>query len=256
MVKKSNKKKMPKNSKQHFHSLQSDNALKSKVLNPDCNKLQRKKKFDKKELIPIFIIFIMFSIGIFLYDKMPEQMPTHWNFEGEIDGYGSKFTGLLLMPIITLGIYLLMSAIPYIAVYKKNIKAFYFYYFGFKIMFIVYMLILYILTLLPNFDIMINMNYVIMPLVAIILFFSGFLMEKSKRNYFIGIRTPWTLSSDKVWNETHKVGAKGFKLIAIIMFISAFIGKCAIIFSVAVLIGFVVVIFVYSYLLFKKEKLN
>jgi uncharacterized membrane protein len=217
------------------------------------NKLKRKEKFDLKELIPIFIILFMFSISIFLYNKMPDQMPTHWNFEGEIDGYGSKFTGLLLMPIITLGIYFLMSIIPYIAVYKKNIKAFYFYYFGFKILFILFMLILYILALLPNFNIMINMNHAIIPFIAIILFFSGFLMEKSKRNYFIGIRTPWTLSSDKVWNKTHKVGAKGFKIISLMMFISAFIGKYAIIFSVSILILFIVYVFIYSYLIFKEN---
>ena len=55
-----------------------------------------------RELIPLALIIIIFSIGIYLYPYMPEQMPIHWNAEGEIDSYGNRFMGLFLIPLITL----------------------------------------------------------------------------------------------------------------------------------------------------------
>jgi len=216
--------------------------------------LQKRKKWNRKEIIPIVLIILMFVSGFLLYEKMPEKMPIHWNSEGKIDGYGSRFVGLFLMPIITLAIYILMSLIPYIAVYQKNIKSFYFYYFGFKVAFVLFMSVLFIITLLPNLNVNINMNYLILPLIAGLIYFSGILMDKSKRNYFIGIRTPWTLASDNVWNKTHKLGGKGFKIIAIFMVLCVFIGKYAIFVSVGALILFVVYLFYYSYSVYKEEK--
>ncbi len=212
--------------------------------------------FAKKELFPLVVIIAMFFIAFFLYPKMPQKMPVHWNFNGEIDGYGSRFTGLFLMPIIALAVFGIMTIIPYIAVYKKNIKAFYFYYFGFKVAFVLFMLILYIITLLPNFDININMNYLILPLLGGLIYFSGVLMQRSKRNFFIGIRTPWTLASDRVWKKTHELGAKGFKVIAVLMVLSVFLGKYALFASVGALLLFVVYLIYYSYALFSKEKPN
>jgi uncharacterized membrane protein len=214
------------------------------------------KGFDKKELVPLTLILLMFIASSFLYSSMPEKMPIHWNSKGEIDGYGSRFTGLFLMPIITLIIYIVLSMIPKIAVYKKNIQAFYFYYSGFKIVFVLYMAALYLVMLLPNFGILFNMNFVIIPMIAGLIFFAGILMEKSKRNYFIGIRTPWTLASDNVWKKTHRIGGMGFKIIAVFMLFSLILGKYAILSSVGLLLIFVVYIFIYSYFVFKKENID
>ncbi len=213
-------------------------------------------KFAKKELIPLLLIVFMFVMAFYLYPRMPQKMPVHWNFNGEIDGYGSRFTGLFLMPLIALGIFGIMTIVPYIAVYKKNIKAFYFYYFGFKMVFVLFMLVLYIIMLLPNFNIRFNMNYLLMPLIAGLIYFSGVLMKRSKRNFFIGIRTPWTLASDKVWNKTHKLGASGFKVIAVFMVLAIFLGKYALLASIAALLLFVVYLVYYSYSLYSKENPN
>ncbi len=216
--------------------------------------VKKSDRFDRKEIVPMALVVLMFAAGFLLYHSMPERMPVHWNSEGKVDGYGSRFTGLLLIPIMTFVIYIAMSFVPYIAVYKKNIKAFYFFYFGFKLVFVLFMALLYMITLLPNFGIVINMNYLILPLIAVMIFFAGILMEKSKRNYFIGIRTPWTLSSDTVWEKTNRLGGRGFKIIAVLMIISMLAGKYAIIISVGALLLFVAYIYIYSYRVFTQEK--
>jgi len=214
------------------------------------------QRFDKKELIPLTIIVLMFATGIILYPRLPDQMPMHWDAEGNIDGYGSKFTGTFLMPLVTIGLYILFTVIPYIAVYKKNIKSFYFYYFGFKIAFVSYCAIIYFASLLPNFGYNINMSYVFMPLLAVLLYIVGIMMRKSKRNFFIGIRTPWTLSSDEVWDKTHKLGGKMFKVIALITLFATPFGSIGVYILLISLFGFVGFILFYSYYVYKKVEKN
>lgn len=160
--------------------------------------------------------------------------------------------GLFLMPIITAVLYLLFAVIPYIAVHRENIRAFYFFFFAFKVVFVGFMAALYTISLLPNFGITFNMNYFILPLMAILIYAAGVLMEKSKRNFFIGVRTQWTLSSDAVWDKTNKLGGRGFKVIAVLMILSLLIQKYAFYIMLAMLLGFAVFIMVYSYFIYQK----
>ena len=199
------------------------------------------------------IIIITFITSIYLYPEMPEQMASHWNSKGEVDSYMSKFWGLFLMPIISLGIFLLLIFIPKIDPLKKNIEKFRKYYDGFMTFLIIFLLYIYILTILWNMGIIFNMTTAILPVVAILIYFSGILIEHSKRNWFIGIRTPWTISNEKVWNKTHKLGSKLFKIAAIIILIGTFIPKYAFaLLLISVLIAAIYPI-VYSYFEYKKE---
>ncbi len=199
------------------------------------------------------IIIITFITSIYLYPGMPEQMASHWNSKGEVDSYMSKFWGLFLMPIISLGIFLLLIFIPKIDPLKKNIEKFRKYYDGFMTFLIIFLLYIYILTILWNMGIIFDMTTAILPAVAILMYFSGILIEHSKRNWFIGIRTPWTISNEKVWNKTHKLGSKLFKIAAIIILIGTFIPKYAFtLLLISVLIAAIYPI-VYSYFEYKKE---
>jgi uncharacterized membrane protein len=77
-------------------------------------------------------------------------------------------------------------------------------------------------------------------------------MGKAKRNYFLGIRTPWTLQSDRVWNETHKAGAIGFKIIAALLLLNVFFVHYYVYVLLATMIGYSLYLFYYSYRLFQK----
>jgi len=91
------------------------------------------------------------------------------------------------------------------------------------------------------------------PAFAILLYYSGTLTEKAKQNWFVGIRTPWTLSSEKVWQKTHKIGGKLFKICGIIALLGFFFPDLAFLFILVPLLSVCVYTIVYSYFEYKKE---
>ena len=99
------------------------------------------------------------------------------------------------------------------------------------------------------------MGKMMVPALGILFYYCGILVENAKRNWFIGIRTPWTLSSDKVWQKTHKVGGKLFKASAIIAFSGIIFPRYAIFLVIipAILVG--VSTIVYSYFEYQKQKI-
>lgn len=210
-------------------------------------------KFDKKEIPLIILIILMFVVSLYLYPKMPERMPTHWNAAGEVDSYGNRFVGLFLMPIFLVVIYLLFLIIPIIEVYQENFKKFKNYFYGFKIVLILFFIVIYITTLLPNFGINVNMGLVMIPALAVLFFYIGYMLKFTKRNYFVGIRTPWALANEKVWDKTHQLGSKLFMLLAFIMLSAIFFPKQFIWFILVPLIALILFLFIYSYLEYKKE---
>jgi uncharacterized membrane protein len=210
-------------------------------------------KFEKKEIIAILIIIILFLIAFYVYPKLPDKVPVHWNAKGEIDGYGSRFIGVFLFPLIILGIYLLIAIIPRIAVFKENIKLFQKHFYGMKLAFVLFFGVIYISTLLPNFWYKFNIGRIIMPALAILFYYVGYIMKFAKRNFFIGIRTPWTLSNDNVWDKIHKIGSVTFRINALIFILGIFIPKYFIWIVLIPILANVIFLFFYSYFLYKKE---
>lgn len=210
-------------------------------------------KFDKKELPLIVLILLIFATSLYLYPKMPERMPIHWNAQGEIDSYGNRFLGLFLMPIFLAGIYLLFLFAPEMAIYNKNFEKFKSYFYGFKLILFLFFITIYIAALLPNFGINVNIGYFIIPALAVLFFYTGYMLKFAKRNYFIGIRTPWTLTNEKVWDKTHKLGSKLFMAVAVLILSSLFIPNKSIWVVIILIVAIVLFLFVYSYMEYKKE---
>ena len=205
------------------------------------------------EIIILVLIILFFVIGTYYYPGMPEQMASHWNASGEVNGYMSRFWGVFLLPIIFLGVALIFIAIPRIDPLKKNIRDFRKYFDIFIIIFFLFMLSVYLMMLLWNVGIEISPN-IIMPIgIGILFFFAGVLIEHAKRNWSIGIRTPWTLSNEKVWDKTHKRGAKLFKIAGIIAILGIFFRNYALWFVLAPIIMMAVYLVFYSYFEYRKE---
>jgi len=205
-------------------------------------------------LIVLIIVILSFVAGIVLYSSMPEKMITHWNAKGEADGHMNRFWGLFLFPIINLAIFFILWFIPRIDPLKKNVKKFRNYYDWFILLFVVYMTYIYVLTILANFGVIFNMNNMILPAVGILFIYIGILLKKAKRNWFIGIRTPWTLSSDKVWNKTHKQGAILFIISGILAFLGLFFPSYSFWFIIVPILISVVYLLIYSYIIYQKYK--
>lgn len=203
-------------------------------------------------IINLLIIFLSFLIGIYFYPRMPEMMASHWNSQGQVDGYISRFWGLFLMPLISFGLLLLLLFVPKLDPLKTNVKKFRKYYDFFILILILFLFYLYFLTVLWNLGIRFDMNLVLPPAFGALFFYIGILIEKAKRNWFIGIRTPWTLSSDEVWRKTHKIGGKMFKTAGLLAVFGIFFNDYALYFSIIPVIFTAVYTVIYSYLEYKK----
>ena len=213
---------------------------------------------NKLQSIALLFVVVGFLIAGYAYTEIPgEQVASHWNAKGEVDDHMDKFWGLFLFPIIAAPLYLLFLFIPRIDPLKKNIQKFSNYYEGFIVIFLAFFLYVQILTIAWNLGFTYDMNLAILPAIAALFYYLSILMEHSKRNWFIGIRTPWTLSSDEVWEKTHEVGSKWFKLLAIYLVLLLFLGNFLIEYFTLLLfvplLGVAFGLIIYSYWLYSKR---
>jgi len=206
----------------------------------------------RSEITIIGIILLSFIVAIYFYPQMPEKMASHWNSEGQVNGYMSKFWGLFLMPLISVGLLLLFMIIPKIDPLRSNIQQFRKYFDGFIILVMAFLFYIYLLTIFWNLGYRFRIIVLLSPAFAVLFYYSGILIENARRNWFIGIRTPWTLSSEKVWDKTHKIGGKLFKIAGIIALAAIFFQSYAIFFIVFPIFIIAIYTVVYSYFEYQK----
>ncbi|OGJ21116.1 hypothetical protein A3K73_08455 [Candidatus Pacearchaeota archaeon RBG_13_36_9] len=202
-----------------------------------------------------FMIVLSFIIAAYAYNSIPEdKVASHWNFEGEVNGYMPKFWGLFLMPIISLALLLLFLVIPRIDPLKKNIEKFRKYYDSLILVILLFFFYIFLLTILANFGYNFNMNYALIPALGFLFILIGYFMKKMKRNWFMGIRTPWTISNDEVWKKTHDLGSILFILAGIAVFIGIFFQDYLWLFILLPILIAAIVPVVYSYIIYRKIK--
>jgi uncharacterized membrane protein len=193
--------------------------------------------------------------GLLLWNRLPDQMASHWNAQDQVDGYMPKFWGVFLLPLITLGMFLLFLIVPAIDPLKANIAQFREVFNLFIVLMVAFMIYLYGLTLAWNLGYTgFRMSGALLPAVGLLFIFIGFMLRQAKRNFFIGIRTPWTLSSDHVWHETHRIGAVLFIISGALAFLGGlFGGTTAFWLMFTPIIGSTIFLLVYSYVLYQRE---
>jgi len=209
---------------------------------------------NKTKIFILFLVLASFGLAFYFYPFMPDQMASHWNINGEVDGYMSKLWGLFLIPIMMAVFTLMFFFIPKIDPEKKKIKEFEKHFDDFIIVFNLFMLYVYLLTILWSAGETFNMTQAIMPALAFIFYFSGVLIGRAKRNYTIGIKLPWTLASDDVWEKTNKRGEYTFKGVAIFTLLGAFFPNYAWMLLFFPLIATIIYLCIYSYIEYKKIK--
>ncbi len=210
-----------------------------------------------KNTIVITLILIAAAIlaGMLLWNQLPEQMASHWNANDEVDGTMSKLWGVMFMPLITTGTFALFLVIPFMDPLKANIAQFRETFNLFLIFITVFMLYIHGLTLAwslgyQNF----KMGSAMLPLMGLLFIFIGYMLRKAKRNFFIGIRTPWTLSSDFVWDKTHQLGSVLFMASGALTILGGLIGGMTAFWLMFVpLIGSSLFLVIYSYVLYRQE---
>lgn len=209
----------------------------------------------KTEWLPVALIILSFLVGFYFYQHFPARVATHWDFNGEVNGYSSALVAAAIFPLLMTGMYLLFLFLPYLDPKREQYANFAATYHQFKNLLIVFIYILFIMTGLNGLGYSINIGFWTPLLVGALFAVIGVLMSKVKTNWFMGIRTPWTLSSETVWNKTHEASSKVMIVAGILMaatVLTPSTGK-VVLFILAIAI-IVITLPVYSYLLFRREE--
>ncbi|MFH0977918.1 MAG: SdpI family protein [Candidatus Woesearchaeota archaeon] len=202
----------------------------------------------------LFFVLVSYGLAIYFYPSMPAMIASHWNSQGQVNGHLPRFWGLFGLPFLITGLWILFLVIPLIDPLKKNIKKFLAYYDLLVLVIILFLLYVYVLTIVWNLGITYNMNALIVPAFAVLFLIMGFIMRKSRRNWFVGIRTPWTLSSDYVWKKTHTLASILFMIAAFVSLISLFLPTYTFYIFVAAVVLAALIPAIYSYVLFARRR--
>ena len=207
----------------------------------------------KATFVVIVLILLSFILSIYFYSQMPERMAPLWNSQGKVDGYTSKLCGLFLMPLVITGIAVMFLIIPKIDPMKENIEKFSNHYDRFIIILILFLVFVQVHILLWNVGIHIRSNVFFPMGLGVLLYYTGILVENAERNWFIGIKTPWTLSSDRVWKKTNRIGGKLLKIAGIIAITGSFFKEYILFFIIVPVLSITGFTIVYSYVEYQKE---
>lgn len=210
-------------------------------------------KLRKSELIVLFIIIISLLISFYFAPKLPSRLASHWNYKGEVDGYMAKTWGIFMVPAFLIILFLLFLILPKIDPLKANVDKFRKYFDGFIVILFLFFLAIHLQIILWTLGTKITPNTVFPIGLGILFYYIGILLNHSRRNWFIGLKTPWTLSSDLIWDKTHKLGAKLFKLSGVLAIVGIFFHDYAILFVLVPVILFTIYLTIYSYIEYKKE---
>ncbi len=212
-------------------------------------------KYLKESVLWAFLI-LPYIYLIKIWDQLPDKVPTHFNIEGNADDWSSKTTFLFISGALGIGIYFLMLIIPVLDP-KNKIQQMgeKYYILRFTITFFISLLTIYLLHI-SNTSSLKNPN-ILFALIGMLFAILGNYFQTVRPNYFIGIRTPWTLENEQVWRKTHQLGGRlwmaGGILIAIFSFSISNNHILTITFS-SILFVMVIVPVVFSYTEFQKEK--
>jgi uncharacterized membrane protein len=208
----------------------------------------------RTELPQWIIIAAMFGVAAWSWPRLPDRIPIHWNIAGEIDGYGGKFTGLLLLPLTVLGLYLMMRLIYLIDPGRENYASFATAFTVIRMTFVFFMAAIYLGAVLATFGHRIDMTTIICFAMAVLFGILGNFMGKLRPNWFIGVRTPWTLSSKMSWNKTHRLAGWLFLFMALFMLAAGLIRtNWMLITMLAVDALCIAWMIVYSYLVYRRD---
>jgi uncharacterized membrane protein len=205
-----------------------------------------------------FVVMLMvfsYLLSLIAIPYLPDEVAIHWNLAGEADGYSSKWFGTFILPLAMTWCLLLMTLLPKMDPEKANDEKFKGSYNMLINVFALFFIAFHVITLAYNLGFPVDVGLFVPIGVGVLFIVLGNYMPKFKRNYFVGIRTPWTLESETVWNKTHRIGRKVFVLMGFALMLTVFIeGIWNFILFLAITLGGVLYLFVKSYLYFREEQ--
>jgi uncharacterized membrane protein len=208
-----------------------------------------------RKWIPLLIVAAAFIASAVVYPRLPESMPTHFDMSGQPNGWSSRLFGAWLLPLFLLGMWALVRVLPAIDPRGGNYAKFGGAFEGIIVSIMLFMLGMHIVVLRASLGHPVAMQHVLPVGVGVLFIVIGNLLPRARPNWFVGIRTPWTLSSDRVWEKTHRLGGRVFVAGGVIITVAAFASaKWAQVVLVTVTILCAATVMIYSYLEWKREQ--
>ena len=208
-----------------------------------------------RKWIPLLIIAAAFGASAIVYPMLPATIPTHWNLAGQPDKWSSRGWGAWMLPVFILGAWALTRVLPAIDPRGANYAKFGGAFEGIVISVMLFMLALHIVVLRASLGYPVDMRRVVPIGIGLVFLTIGNLLPRARPNWFVGIRTPWTLSSDRVWEKTHRFGGRVFVAAGILITLAGlFAVQWAHAVAFTVILITVTTVLVYSYLEWKREQ--
>ncbi|MDR7433506.1 MAG: SdpI family protein [Armatimonadota bacterium] len=208
----------------------------------------------RNEALSLTLLFTMFVLAFATWPIAPERIPVHWDFQGLPDRYGGKVEGLLAIPLLALGIYILMVVLPRFDPRFGHYFLFAEVYRLIRTSLVAILFGVYLTLILWVRGYSIKTELVVPILVGLLFLLLGNYLGKIRSTWFVGIRTPWTLSSEESWNKTHRLGGKLFILLGIGWILLAFVKSPWLLAGVlALLLGGILFLTAYSYLIWRQD---
>jgi len=179
--------------------------------------------FARREWPHWLVILGLFAASAWAWGRVTLPMPTHWNIRGEVDGYGGRFEGLLLVPLIAAGLYVLLLVLPRLDPGRANYASFAEPYAVIRLALTATMAAVHLLVLATALGYAVDAGRWIPVGMGALFIVMGNVMGKVRPNYFVGIRTPWTLASARSWEKTHRLGGRLFVIGGVALIIAALV---------------------------------
>lgn len=208
----------------------------------------------KRWISPLLVVVSVIA-SVVAYPSMAERVPTHWNMQGEVDGWSSRFVVAWMIPLVMASMLVIFRVLPHIDPRRANYEKFRGAYDAIVILTIVFMAGLHMLLLASATGSEVPIGRVIPAAVGAFFMALGVLLPRAHPNWFIGIRTPWTMTSDVSWERTHRLGGTLFLLSGVLTVLASVVAprQAAWVLIVSATVTGLTVI-AYSYVVWRQER--
>lgn len=198
----------------------------------------------------VVLFVVAAAISVVAYPFLPETVPIHWNLRGEADGFAPKAVALALTPALILVFAGLLRFLPAIDPKREEIRRFERSYHMAINLILTLLLVIHAMVVANGAGWSVDVSVVLPLLIGLLFLFLGNEMPRFRQNFFLGIRTPWTLSDEEVWRQTHRVGGRVFVVGGALMMAASFLPapqRFAVFLAVAVASSLIPVVLSYVY---------
>jgi uncharacterized membrane protein len=202
------------------------------------------------------VIALQIIVAVYGFAVLPDTVPIHWGVNGQANGYGPKWIGTFLFPLISIGIYVLIRTLlvagprlggrENMAANLQLVKII-------QIGVLLFLLIVQLATTAQTLGVVFDMTTVIMLAFSVLFLFLGNYMGKIRRNFWMGIRTPWSLANAVVWERTHRLGGWLFVAVGLIGIPCSFIPSLRLWGIIVPLIAVSIFLYIYSYICYQRQ---